>query len=92
MKHRMIGLVIAGAVLLSALPVFSQGAAGGEGPGPVAPKKEEKDPSKLWVDLSGVMYLEWVYNSGFKYTGSGSWGKIPRWGLAGTITRSAAEY
>lgn len=40
-----------------------------------------KDPSKLWVDLSCLMYMEWAYFTGFKYTGSGAWGKVARWGI-----------
>lgn len=40
-----------------------------------------KDPSKLWVDLSCLMYMEWAYFTGFKYTGTGSWGKVSRWGI-----------
>lgn len=40
-----------------------------------------KDPSKLWVDLSCLMYMEWAYFTGFKYTGASTWGKVSRWGI-----------
>lgn len=86
MKHRVIGLAIAAAVILAAIPLAAQAPGGGEAAAPQ--NKEEKDPSKLWVDLSGVMYLEWAYNTGYKYTGSGTWGKIPRWGIAADYTKN----
>lgn len=41
----------------------------------------DKDPSKLWVDLSCLMYMEWAYFTGFRYTGAGTWGKVSRWGI-----------
>jgi hypothetical protein len=49
-----------------------------------------KDPSKLWVDLSVLMFLGWGYRTGFNYTGASdgfndsefkTWGKVPRWGI-----------
>ncbi len=89
MKYRMIGLFILATAICAGLPVAAQAPGGGETT--TAEKNGEKDPSKLWVDLSGVMYLEWAYNSGFKYTGSGSWGKIPRWGIAVDYAKNPVE-
>jgi hypothetical protein len=52
--------------------------------------KSIKDPSKLWVDLSCLIYLGWGYRTGFNYTGASNgfndsgyqtWGKVPRWGI-----------
>src|SRR4030042_4232566 len=49
-----------------------------------------QDPTKLWVDLTCLMYLGWGYRSGFNYTGATNgfnehgyrtWGKVPRWGI-----------
>jgi hypothetical protein len=53
-----------------------------------------KDPSKLWVDLTCLMYLGWGYRTGFNYTGASNgfndseyrtWGKVPRWGIDDTF-------
>ena len=47
-------------------------------------KKAEKDVSKLYVDLTGLMYLEWGYFTGYRYTGASSWTQVPRWGIDAT--------
>lgn len=89
---RIMGVFVAMAVLTCAIPAFSQ-----EKGDKAKPEKEkqqaadadkktdaaEKDPSKLYVDLSALMYMEWAYFSGFKYTGSNNttWGKVARWGF-----------
>ncbi len=41
-------------------------------------EKEQKDPSKLYVDLSALLYLQWGYMTGFNYTGSTEWSKVYR--------------
>ncbi len=87
---RIVGLLVSVAVLSSAIPALSQKK--DDKPKPEndqqqtveAEKKTEtgeKDPSKLYVDLSALMYMEWAYFSGFKYTGSTDWGKVARWGF-----------
>jgi hypothetical protein len=87
---RIMGLLVSVAVLSFAVPAMSQDKAD-----KLKPEKEkqqaaeddkktetgEKDPSKLYVDLSALMYMEWAYFSGFKYTGSTTWGKVARWGF-----------
>ena len=86
---RIVGLLVSAAVLISAMPALSQDKADKpklekEKQAVDAEKKAdtgEKDPSKLYVDLSALMYLEWAYFSGFKYTGSTTWGKVARWGV-----------
>jgi hypothetical protein len=88
MRGRFIGLITAVALVCS-LPVLSQEKKDKDKTekekAAAEPAKQEikpdKDMSKLWVDLSGVMYLEWAYQSGFKYTGTGSWTKSTRWGI-----------
>src|SRR5512138_3063934 len=86
---RIMGVLVAMAVLSFAIPAFSQDKAGQkpekekEQAAEPEKKNEEKDPSKLFVDLSALMYIEWAYFSGFKYTGSNNatWGKVGRWGF-----------
>lgn len=86
MRSSLVRLLLAAAVLTWCIPAFSQEKQG-EKAAEVKKedvKKEEKDgkdPSKLYVDLSGVMYLEWVYNTGFNYTGSSKWYKNSRYGV-----------
>jgi hypothetical protein len=41
----------------------------------------EKDPSKLWVDLSGLMYCEWGYFTGFNNSEGNRWNKQAKWGI-----------
>ncbi|MBN2160490.1 MAG: hypothetical protein JW807_13935 [Spirochaetes bacterium] len=93
MKRSIFGITIFLAILSLSMPAVSQK----KGANPKADeetmradnagKKDEKgiDPSKLYVDLTGVMYLEWAYNTGFSYDGTtewgGMWGKVPRWGV-----------
>jgi hypothetical protein len=88
MRRSLVGLLLIAVVMAWCLPVFSQEKLDDK---TAVVKKEEKkeekkdekkdDPSKLFVDLSGVMYLEWVYNSGFKYNGSSKWNKVYRYGI-----------
>jgi hypothetical protein len=42
--------------------------------------RDEKDLTKLWVDLSGKLYIEWAYLNGFNNTGA-EWSKSYRWGV-----------
>src|SRR4030042_89767 len=78
MRNKLILVFLTAAVIACSLPAFSQEK---EKAPAEAEKKDEKDPSKLYVDLSGVMYLEWAYFSGFQYTGGSEWGKVYRWGI-----------
>jgi hypothetical protein len=88
MRRSLVGLLLMAVVAAWYLPAFAQEKLDDK---TADAKKEEKkedkkpekkdDPSKLFVDLSGVMYLEWVYNSGFKYSGSSKWYKVARWGI-----------
>jgi hypothetical protein len=87
---RIVGLLVCAAVLSSAIPALSQ-----EKTNKPMPEKDnqltaddekkagsgEKDPSKLYVDLSALIYMQWAYQTGFKYDGSSSWGKVPKWGF-----------
>ncbi len=87
---KIVGIVLFLAVLSFTLPALSQEKADKAKPDrdaqqtAEADKKTgagEKDPSKLYVDLSILMYMEWAYYTGFKYTGSTGWGKVARWGI-----------
>lgn len=96
MRRSLVGLLLMAVVMAWCLPVFAQEKQDDKTADVKKEekkdekkddKKEEKkpekkdDPSKLFVDLSGVMYLEWVYNSGFKYNGSSKWNKVYRYGI-----------
>lgn len=93
MKKRIFGITLFLAMISMAMPSIAQKKGDNlkaESDAPQvadAEKKDEKekDPSKLYVDLSGVMYLEWAYTTGFRYDGTtewgGEWGKVPRWGI-----------
>ena len=87
---RIMGVLVSVAILSFTLPAFSQEKADKAKPdkdkqqAAEIDKKaeaEEKDPSKLYVDLSALVYMEWAYFTGFKYTGSSSWNKVARWGF-----------
>jgi hypothetical protein len=88
MRRSLVSLFLMAVVMAWCLPAFAQDKQDDKtADAKKEDKKEEKklekkdDPSKLFVDLSGVMYLEWVYNSGFKYSGSSKWYKVARWGI-----------
>ncbi len=87
---RIVGLLVSAAVLSSAMPALSQEKADKQKPGKETqqaddiekkPDSAEKDPSKLYVDLSALVYMQWAYQTGFKYTGDTTWGKVPKWGF-----------
>ncbi len=87
---RIVGVLVSVAILSFSLPALSQEKADKAKPdkdkqqaaetGKKA-EAEEKDPSKLYVDLSALVYMEWAYFSGFNYTGGTSWSKVARWGF-----------
>jgi hypothetical protein len=91
MRNRIFGLLVFIALIVWCAPVFSQDARTNDNPDAANEKaaqerKEmrEKEPSKLWVDLSGLMYLEWAYFTGFNNKSGNEWGKVPRWGIDDT--------
>ena len=51
--------------------------------------QKKEDPTKLWVDLTGLIYAEWSYRTGFKYEGKSEWGKVGRWGFNATYPNPA---
>lgn len=86
---KIVGMIAVIAVLSFSLPVLSQDKGDKQKPEKDKQQTEEtgkeadkgeKDPSKLYVDLSALIYMDWAYFSGFKYTGTTQWGKVARWG------------
>lgn len=101
MRSRLLGAILALAVIFLTIPLLSQEKADKDKPArdkkravedagqdkkeDSAPdkdnQKKDKDGSKLFVDLSGLMYLEWAYFTGYKYKGTVDWTRVPRWGI-----------
>ncbi len=82
MRLGILGIIISIFVFFLSQPLFSQ--AETEKPKAAEAEKtepEEKDPSKLWVDLSGVMYFEWAYFTGFNGGDGSPWSKVAKWGI-----------
>jgi len=88
MRIRGIGIITVIVFILFYRPVLSQEKpdndrpdAANEQTSPASQEMREKDPSKLWVDLSGLMYMEWAYFTGFNNSGGDEWNRVPRWGI-----------
>jgi hypothetical protein len=91
MRNRIFGLFLFIALIVLCMPVFSQEA--GQNGKPDASKQNEeqerqemrqREPSKLWVDLSGLMYAQWGYFTGFNNSAGNAWSKVARWGIDDT--------
>src|SRR5271157_6123118 len=88
MRLGILGIIIFVIALVFSPPLFSQDKAENKKTETAEAEKNEqaeKEPSKLWVDLSGVMYFEWAYFTGFNSAdGNNPWGKVARWGIDDT--------
>jgi len=85
MRFGILRIILSVIIILISLPLFSQDKADYKKTEAIEAAKieatEKEEPPKLWVDLSGLMYFEWAYFTGFNNPNGNPWGKVAKWGI-----------